>query len=285
MKMKPIGMTGDNVYAINMDWKTQTRRVMEVQPSIPGMQITTLMDSTSREERRHIGKHQWATVNSNSITVSDEKYFKPRYQVGDILIPRCTWAVLPEFDHLKPSELDPASVGIWFWYDGMTFEEHGTIHRRAKPPGAGKSRPGRFLPKTLWHYMPLLEVTAVRVERVQDISEADAIAEGVEPLFTQQEIDETVGLYGKPQDYGWKNYLWHGHIGRTITAQMANSWPHQYSSYETAVGSFSSLWEKINGKRGHGWEANDFVWATTFKPIADTTVRHSHLQKLHEPKK
>lgn len=92
----------------------------------------------------------------------------PYGQPGDLLVIRSTWAVLPEWDNHKPSDIPPDEIGIWFWLAGT----------REKPEGAGKSRPGRFLPKTLWHYLPRLEVTGVRVERVQDISEGDAKAEG-----------------------------------------------------------------------------------------------------------
>jgi hypothetical protein len=51
------------------------------------------------------------------------------------------------------------------------------------PRDRGKLRPGRFWPLTLRHRCPAtLEIVSVRVERLLDISEADARAEGVESI-------------------------------------------------------------------------------------------------------
>jgi len=75
-----------------------------------------------------------------------------------------------------------------------------------------------------------LEVTDVRVERVQDISDADAIAEGV-----------------NPQDWPVSN----------IPAAMRE--PHGYA--------FAQLWDFINAKRGYSWESNPWVWVVCFKRI------------------
>ena len=71
----------------------------------------------------------------------------------------------------------------------------------------------------------------------------------------------------------WTNYLWHGYIGKTITRKQANEWEHQYSSYQTARGSFSSLWQSINAKRGYPWKSNNWVWVVEFA-IQDGTEKH-----------
>lgn len=80
-----------------------------------------------------------------------------------------------------------------------------------------------------------LEIVSVRVERVQDISEADAKAEGV--LLLQ--IDSSGEV--------WKDYL-----GNVI-------------GHKTAKESFRSLWQSING--AESWEANPWVWAIEFKRV------------------
>lgn len=77
----------------------------------------------------------------------------------------------------------------------------------------------------------LLEITDVRVERVQDISEEDARAEGVE-----QWPDGNYKAYTKQQ-------------GKLTHARD----------------SFRTLWESINGPES--WDANPWVWAFTFKKI------------------
>ena len=109
-----------------------------------------------------------------------------------------------------------------------------------------------------------IEITSVCVEKLQDISELDAIAEGVDFLFTEEECKTTVGLIGtKPSDHGYRNYLWHGLVGNGITRKQSNNWDYQYSSYASAKDSYSSLMEKINGSGT--WDANPFVWTYEFK--------------------
>ena len=79
-----------------------------------------------------------------------------------------------------------------------------------------------------------LEVTGIRVERLQDISEADAIAEGIEQLESPH---AGVALY---RDYAA------GH-----------------DSTVSPIHSYTTLWEKINGTSS--WAANPLVWVVEFK--------------------
>ncbi|RQO58006.1 hypothetical protein DBR47_14535 [Paucibacter sp. KBW04] len=80
-----------------------------------------------------------------------------------------------------------------------------------------------------------LEVTGVRVERLQDISEADAQAEGAMPL--------------DPCDHA-----------RRSCAEIGCSGPQDYR------GGFKALWESINGPGS--WEANPWLWVVEFKKTA-----------------
>lgn len=81
-----------------------------------------------------------------------------------------------------------------------------------------------------------LEIAGVRVERLQEISEADALAEGVEhrkpgPAFSAGEVQGTAHVcYANPQT------------------------------------AFAALWDSINGKK-YPWASNPFVWAITFRRI------------------
>ena len=82
-----------------------------------------------------------------------------------------------------------------------------------------------------WASRITLEITDVRVERVQDITEADALAEG----FSDKAADAN------------------------IAARVANDTPARME--------FALLWDKLNKKRGYGWETNPFVWVVSFKRV------------------
>jgi hypothetical protein len=94
----------------------------------------------------------------------------------------------------------------------------------------GNWRPSIHMPR--WASRITLEIVSVRVERLQDINEEDAKAEGVLPA-----------AYGEPDytedDYGPKNHR----------------------------DGFQLLWDSINGPRGYGWDVNPFVWCVEFRRI------------------
>lgn len=84
-----------------------------------------------------------------------------------------------------------------------------------------------------WASRITLEITAVRVERLQDISEADAKAEGCAP-------GGWTPTYSNPDN-----------------SNGDDSW--------SAADAFADLWESING--AGSWSANPWVWVVEFKVI------------------
>lgn len=103
-----------------------------------------------------------------------------------------------------------------------------------------------------WASRLALEVTGVRVERVQDISEADAMAEGLKGLtkdgsLVKWGIPDRDGLPGNDDD-GWHWKQW-------------ESDPRK---------AYRALWNSINGaKPGRSWEANPWVWVVEFKRVSE----------------
>lgn len=91
---------------------------------------------------------------------------------------------------------------------------------------------GRFLPR--WASRITLEITSVCVERLQDISEADAVAEGGE------------WQAGDGCSWGWN----HGQ-GEYV--------------HDTAKASYAELWVAINGPGS--WAANPWVWVVEFQRV------------------
>lgn len=91
----------------------------------------------------------------------EHPYVSPYGKPGDRLWVREAWKAHPMFDHLPPRDIPESHI----WYmadDGYKAES--------------RYRHARFMPR--WASRILLEVTAVRVEQLQDISESDAMAEG-----------------------------------------------------------------------------------------------------------
>jgi len=79
-----------------------------------------------------------------------------------------------------------------------------------------------------------LTVKDIQVERLQDITEEDVIAEGIKNVF--------------------KHHAHHdGCTGIAITAN------HK--------GQFRDLWDSINKKRGYGWDVNPWVWVVKFDRV------------------
>jgi len=99
---------------------------------------------------------------------------------------------------------------------------------QAFPDFAPKWKPSIHMPR--WASLILLEVTNVRVERVRDINQQDAKAEGVAPL--------------ELKDGGWV--------------------PLSGLDY---VGAYREIWNSLYIKRGYGWDTNPWVWVVEFKRI------------------
>jgi len=144
---------------------------------------------------------------------------------GDQLWGREGWRTVAEADHLPPRDLNPAHR-IWY--------EADALHQ----PGAGKLRPSMFMPR--WASRILLEIVSVRVERLQDISEADARAEGI-------------NCYPFRPDDGFPICSGYTH---KMDDRKCGLWP-------TAVLAYKELWESINGPGS--WDANPWVWVVEFK--------------------
>lgn len=93
--------------------------------------------------------------------------FLPK-SVGNLIWVKEAWQAECDMDHLKPSDI-PAGSNIIHNADREHF------------PWLSRKRLAMHMPQ--WASRLTLRVTSVRVERLQDISEADADAEGVAPVL------------------------------------------------------------------------------------------------------
>jgi hypothetical protein len=85
-----------------------------------------------------------------------------------------------------------------------------------------------------------LEILAVRVDRVQNISRDDAKAEGVSNIWSWDEK---------------RNAKHPEHFCRALLNPY--------------IANYSVLWDEINAKRGFGWDVNPWVWVVEFKVVRD----------------
>ncbi|EMT5674071.1 hypothetical protein ACRZB4_003593 [Morganella morganii] len=227
MKEHGIIFNAEMVRAILDGRKTQTRRIVKTVPTTHDFHGWVMSSTCAKDE----GKACWAIGNS-PLLKDPIRLNCPLGKIGDRLWVRETW--MP----------DAPRDGTWsdVEFYGCKNSPLSMIPERYRSPGHCIYRatwkgheligwtPSIHMPR--WASRILLEITGVRVERLQDISEDDAVAEGVAPLH---------GGYWKHYQPGWTQ--------------------HQLS----ARGSFVTLWNSINGV--DAWYKNPWVWVIEFKQI------------------
>jgi hypothetical protein len=210
MKERPILFSGPMVRAILNGSKTQTRRV----------------------------------VKDNILVgyTEDDNFFPldkcPYGKVGDRLWVRETW----RFDEFigsvgMISDRDETPLGL------------GEVRYRADefyPEGTGNWKPSIHMPKSISRIT--LEITDIRVERLQYIDNKDAQAEGPESAH--------------PHRHGSNGLLveWPGDIEDEIDEYADR---HNTGYNDCWICSFKLLWQSINGPKS--WYENPWVWVVEFK--------------------
>lgn len=250
MKERPILFNADMVRAILDGRKTQTRRIMKVQPESSQFGIRRVIAST---EHSDIGKYHWSCSNALGSHVRSKLFAFPLGQVGDRLWVRETWgdmnlegipAVAFRADGGVYSPMDDESFldedGYFNYYDPRVAKYDFTTCYPDLINGVdGLWRPSVHMPR--WASRITLEITGVRVERLQDISEEDAKAEGVTRIENN---------YGNGPAYC--DYLL---PDLNDTAEWCSN----------AKRSFQSLWRSIYGPEN--WHLNPYVWCVDFKRL------------------
>lgn len=201
----PILFSTDMVQAILSGRKTQTRRIVKPQPDENGASFMANApldwEQTYKEEWK---PWKWDTHEGETIA----KHC-PYGMVGDVLWVRESFREIAE--------------GMYQYKSTYPNKEGQAVKQGWKP--------SIHMPKDaarIW-----LRITGVRMERLQDITEADARQEGVK--------ESDLGFY---QDY-----------------LMGNN-----TACNTAKESFESLWQAINGN----WQHNPWVWVISFEVLSTT---------------
>ena len=237
---RPILFSGPMVRAILAGKKTQTRRILQMRDAGQRLGIEYHADVHMWAQRAY-GAWDGGCWSDGGPATMVAGIRCPYGQPSDTLWVRETWQSLA-FGREFGVEVHYAADG----YDPATDYERRAACRRVidpcpdkdnrfRPVSFGKWRPSIFMPR--WASRLTLRITSVRVERLQDISEADAKAEGVLPFFEQ------FTAIGRDQRVG---------------GRLCADHPHWAS--------FVCLWDEINGDRG-AWASNPWVWVVTFERV------------------
>lgn len=221
---KPILFKDDMIRAILEGRKTQTRRVVK-------------MNHSCGKPEPIEGHGEWWSIHETGDIKCP--YGKP----GDRLWVRERFAYHFIWDKLPPGHIDIEVHADNYFYGDGTITGDCEDHQR------GKWRPSIHMPR--WASRITLEITNVRVERLQDISEEDAIAEGA------QHFPDLPGKNPWGQDARW-------------SMEQPNSVDDCLGSARSAFGNYFC---KLAGNAPNGihdprpWDANPWVWVIEFKRI------------------
>ncbi|AXK23872.1 hypothetical protein [Serratia marcescens] len=206
MKERPVIFNSEMVRAILNGRKTQTRRIAKADNSnhLLGCPFGQVGDRLwVRETFAILGNEDGCPIDwDGNLIKGDERHAARIYKAS-------CWQ-------------EPGNYGLWSIPDRDTQYE-------------GAWRPSIHMPR--WASRILLEITAVRVERLNDISEEDAKSEGVKPA-----------------------------------GDMLPDYPDTFltpkGDFATAKVAFQRLWQSIYGV--DSWEANPWVWVIEFRRVGDS---------------
>lgn len=234
MKERPILFSAPMILALLSSAKTQTRRVMKPQPEpVP----------------HRPGDYQWpCNAFQSMVSVADTRASGahgmagdacPHGQPGGHLWVRETFVA---FGRWETRFSDKKKRDEWHFVDmtlelGLQYRFDGADLSKKRYAGAMPTwciRPSIFMPRAASRIQ--LEIVSVRVERLQDISDADIVAEGID----MEALAESQDRY----DIVCKG------SGASGRATERTAW--------------RDLWESTGGD----WDANPWCWAITFKRVA-----------------
>ncbi|MBM6485201.1 hypothetical protein JSX99_23705 [Klebsiella pneumoniae] len=203
--------------------KTQTRRIMKIQPEHSGFGLRRVIGSKNGSDD---GKYFWSLSDACGLKIRSKSFTCPFGSVGDRIWVREAFRV-----HSRATEV---ATLVYKASERNSWTEQTNrvpVSVCNKPATPEKWTPSLHMPR--WASRLLLEITDVRVERLNAISEEDARAEGI--------IDGGCLNCGEPEPCG-----------------CANPEPD-------ATDAFAYLWQSIYGS--DSWNANPWVWVIEFKRV------------------
>lgn len=221
---RPLIFSDEMVRAIIDGRKTQTRRICRCQD----IGVATPPDRRLKGpigSRAHALHGEWSE--------SERQFWLEtmceRGKIGNRFWIREAWGYFGGEEYIYQRE----QSAVMYRATWLTDSRRPVSHSGVTPLGDRKWRTPVFMPR--WASRLTIELTEIRIERVQDISDADAIAEGL--------YQRCGDVYPAITEYSCGDDFW------TTKPRIA----------------FQRLWMRINGKAS--WDANPFVWPLSFKKL------------------
>lgn len=193
---KPILFNTLMVQAILEDRKVETRRIINPKNN-DGIRASMIYKSGLKD--------------------SDGNEVKKPYHIGDTLWVRETWCRIPNIRAFKVQTIYKAD------YKDGDFDELNKLY-----PKAIRWKPSIHMPRA--ESRLFLKVTAVKMQRLKDITEPEALNEGfISTAVTNLKGDDYTGLFA-----------------------------HEH---------FIDVWDDIYAKQGNGWDFNPWIWVIKFERI------------------
>lgn len=237
MNEKPILFSGEMVRAILAGRKTQTRRV--VKPD-----LWDLLDQI----REYNGKPAWQCLDFDVKCPwdgVDRLWVRETWRIGAwnadknaIAVDykadgycRREWLIVPDNITVARDSILETDRFKRYWIQSTddARKVYGEQDHYKWKPGESPCRWRPSIHMPWWASRITLEITGIRVERVQNIHYNDAVREGVSCFLDEQQTDSEHKAYTKKY--------------------------------------FRDLWDSINAKRGYSWESNPWVWVIEFKRV------------------
>lgn len=235
MTDRPIIFSGPMIEAIVAGRKTMTRRLLKQQPEPfrlkeddPHWGNGLKAGDWCPVDLLHVHGEPWPRVTLGRVITRQEV----RFALGMRLWVRETWKPHSLYAGIRPRDIPESNIF------------YAADHKYS--PSNTPWRPSIFMPR--WASRITLTVTVVKVERLQDISEEDAKAEGVEPVIAGRE--------------GWSTPI---------------------KTYRTG---FVKIWNTIHGEKA--WLDNPYVVAVSFEAalrnIDHVSTEGNHAQSHRDPR-
>lgn len=218
VKERPIIFGAESVCAILEGRKTQTRRVVKNPDKYEHIRECGFCCPYGQPSERLWVREAFAV--ESSYNVDDVRRYQPPHKDG------------------RPTRY--AEDGETAWWEQCHYRatdpqpelccEHESCD--GSEPCSRVWKMPLFMPR--WASRITLELTEVRVERVQEITREDALAEGVHEMF------------------------------------KGENFPLREQRMALEQHAYAEAWDALNAKRGFGWDKNPWVWVLPFRRVQDT---------------